>query len=112
MKPTLKSLVLASLVAAGLSGVTGCDQNDYARNGSEASRTAGEELDDKTLAANVKSALAADTVKYPEVKVSAYKGTVQLSGFVDTKEQKSHAGEVAGKVVNVKKVENNISVKP
>ena len=112
MKPTLISLALASLVAAALSGVTGCDRNDYARKGSEPQRTAGEELDDKTLAANVRSALDADSVKYPDVKVSAYKGIVQLSGFADTSEQKKHAGDVAGKVPNVKKVENNITTKP
>jgi len=113
MKTTFKSLFLTSLVAAAVAGVTGCDRNDYARNNSpEPGRTAGEELDDKTLSSNVRSALDADSVKYPDVKVSAYKGTVQLSGFADTGEHKSRAADVAGKVANVKKVENNITVKP
>jgi osmotically-inducible protein OsmY len=112
MKPTLISLALASLVVTALSGVTGCDRNDYAKKAPEPSRTAGEELDDKTMAANVRSALDADSTKYPDVKVSAYKGIVQLSGFADTSDQKKHAGDVASKVPNVKKVENNISTKP
>jgi hyperosmotically inducible protein len=112
MKSTFKSLALASLVAAASGGVTGCDRNDYVPTASEPSRTAGEELDDKTLAANVRSALDADTTKYPDVKVSAYKGTVQLSGFADTSDQRNRAGDVTSKVPNVKKVENNITLKP
>jgi osmotically-inducible protein OsmY len=103
----LKTLALASLVATGF--VTGCD--NAARNGPETTRTAGQELDDKKLEGNVKDALAADTVKYPEVKVTAYKGVVQLSGFVNERDQKNRAGDLASKVIGVSKVENNITVK-
>jgi osmotically-inducible protein OsmY len=109
MKTTLKTLALASIVATGF--VTGCDRDDYGRNGTEASRTAGQELDDKKLEGNVKDALSADSVKYPDVKVSAYKGVVQLSGFVNERDQKNRAGDLAGKVSGVEKVVNNITVK-
>jgi len=109
MKTTLRTLALASLVATGF--VTGCDKDDYARNTPETSRTAGQELDDKKLEGSVKDALAADSVKYPDVKVTAYKGVVQLSGFVNEREQKNRAGDLAGKVIGVQKVENNITVK-
>ena len=109
MKTTLKTLALASIVATGF--ITGCDRDDYARNTTETSRTAGQELDDKKLEGNVKDALAADSVKYPDVKVTAYKRVVQLSGFVNEREQKNRAGDLAGKVAGVEKVENNITVK-
>ena len=108
---TLKSLVLASVAAGGLSLVTGCDRDNALRDSNPPNRTAGEALDDKTLTANVKAALDADAIKYPDVKVSSYKGVVQLSGFADTRDQKSHAGDVAEKVVGVHKVENNITIK-
>ena len=60
----------------------------------------------------MKSALSDDSVyKYPDVKVTTFKGTVQLSGFVENKEQKSRATDLAKNVNGVKDVENNISVK-
>lgn len=107
MKATLKTLALASIVATGF--VTGCEDN--ARNMPEATRTAGQQLDDKKLEGNVKDALSSDSVKYPEVKVTTYKGVVQLSGFVNEKDQKNRAGDLASKVNGVTKVENNITVK-
>jgi hypothetical protein len=38
------------------------------------------------------------------------KGTVQLSGFVSSDEQKSRAGDLAKKVDGVREVENHITV--
>lgn len=106
-------MLSTALVAAGLLEMVGCDKSrtEHARNEPEAGRTAGQELDDKTLAANVKAALMADSVKYPDVNVLSYKGVVQLSGFVDAKDQKDRAGDIAGKVTGVSKIENNITVK-
>jgi osmotically-inducible protein OsmY len=43
--------------------------------------------------------------------VVTFKGTVQLSGFVDTHAQKSRADTIAKGVEGVKDVENNITVK-
>jgi osmotically-inducible protein OsmY len=45
------------------------------------------------------------------VKVTSYRGTVQLSGFVNTSDQKRRAEDIAEKVQGVKRVENNITVK-
>jgi len=111
MKPTLTSLALASLVAVGFAGLTGCERKDNAQTQPGTARTEGQELDDKTLTSHVRSALDADTFKHTEVKVAAYKGVVQLSGFADTGDQKSRADDIAGKVAGVKKVENNITLK-
>jgi hyperosmotically inducible protein len=45
------------------------------------------------------------------VKVQTFKGVVQLSGFVNSRDQKNRAGDLARKVEGVKEVENNITVK-
>jgi hyperosmotically inducible protein len=107
-------LVMAAGLLAAAVGLTGCDrQSTYNRAEQPAGeRTAGEVIDDKTVTSRVKDALDADaTHKYPEVKVAAFKGTVQLSGFVNQGEQKDRAAEVAKNVAGVKDVENNITVK-
>ena len=89
--------------------VTACEQRNAALP--ERERTAGEEIDDKTLSTSVRNALSADTVKYPDIQVTAYRGTVQLSGFVDSREHKDRANHIAKNVVGVRKVENNVSLK-
>ncbi len=69
--------------------------------------------DDKSLAKSVRSALGDNPdYKFTEVNVDAFHGTVQLSGFVDTSDQKSKAADIAKQVPNVLDVENNITVKP
>ena len=68
--------------------------------------------DDKTMTARVKSALGNNPdYKFEEVNVTAFKGTVQLSGFVNTADQKSRAGDLAREISGVKDVVNNITAK-
>jgi hyperosmotically inducible protein len=75
-------------------------------------RTAGQYIDDKVLAQKVRSAIGdSDVYKFPDVKVASFKGTVQLSGFVDTQEQRAKAEEIARNVNGVASVENNIVMK-
>ena len=69
-------------------------------------------IEDSRTAERVREALAAGAdYKYDGVKVVAANGVVQLSGFVNTSAQRNSAGEVASKVVGVKSVENNLTVK-
>ncbi|HZP59019.1 MAG TPA: BON domain-containing protein [Opitutaceae bacterium] len=76
-------------------------------------QSTGAYLDDSAITTKVKANLVNDdTVKAREVKVDTYQGVVQLSGFVDTAEQKNRAAEVAAAVPGVKDVRNNIVVKP
>ena len=98
---------LALPVTLGLIIVaTGCAGNRY-------ERSTGESIDDTAMTTRVKSALGDDAMyKYPDVKVTTFKGHVQLSGFVDSKEQKSKATEIAKSASGVKEVENKIEVKP
>jgi osmotically-inducible protein OsmY len=72
----------------------------------------GEGIDDTATTSRVKKALHADTqYKFEDVKVTTFKGVVQLSGFADSRDAKSRAGEIAKTVEGVKDLENNISVK-
>jgi hyperosmotically inducible periplasmic protein len=79
--------------------------------GSRYERSTGESLDDTATTGRVKNALGKDAYKYPDVKVTTFKGTVQLSGFVNDREQKSRAADIAKGVEGVKEVKNNITVK-
>jgi hyperosmotically inducible periplasmic protein len=70
-------------------------------------------VDDKTLTKNVRDTLNGNPdYKFAEVNVAAYQGTVQLSGFVDTSDQKSRAADIAKQVSGVRDIVNNITVKP
>jgi osmotically-inducible protein OsmY len=93
-----------TLGVAAAVGLTGCAGNRY-------HDSTGEYIDDSSLTARVKGALGDDSYKYPDVKVTTFKGTVQLSGFVDDRSQKDRAGDIAKGVQGVKDVDNNITVK-
>ena len=72
----------------------------------------GEYLDDTVITSKVKAAFAADpTVKATEVKVETFKGTVQLSGFVESRESAQKAVQLARQVKGVKEVRNNTVLK-
>jgi osmotically-inducible protein OsmY len=74
--------------------------------------TTGQYVDDSVITTKVKSALLGDdAVKSFEIKVETHQGVVQLSGFVDTSDQKSAAGNDASAVPNVKDVKNDLIVK-
>ena len=73
----------------------------------------GEYIDDSVITGKVKAAFAADpTVKATQVQVETFKGTVQLSGFVDSRESAQKAVEIARGVKGVKSVKNEIVVRP
>ncbi|HEX3798234.1 MAG TPA: BON domain-containing protein [Verrucomicrobiae bacterium] len=96
------ALFLATVTVVG---VTGCAGDRY-------NQSTGEHIDDAATTSRVKGSLGNDTMyKYPDVHVTTFKGTVQLSGFVDTRAQKSQAGILAKSTEGVKDVVNNISVK-
>lgn len=74
--------------------------------------TAGEYADDATLTAKVKSAIYQDpSLKVTQIGVETLQNVVQLSGFVDSTEVKSRAGEVARDVSGVKDVTNDLVVR-
>ncbi len=72
----------------------------------------GEYVDDAAITTKVKAAILEDSaLKTLQISVKTYKGVVQLSGFVDSKEMVDRAGEVAGKVSGVREVKNDLIVK-
>jgi osmotically-inducible protein OsmY len=72
----------------------------------------GEYIDDSAITAWVKTAIFNDpTLKTAQIGVESYKGVVQLSGFVDSKEAVAKATQVASSVKGVKSVRNSLIVK-
>jgi osmotically-inducible protein OsmY len=72
----------------------------------------GEYIDDSVITSKVKAAFAADpTVKATQVSVETFKGTVQLSGFVDSRESAQRAVEIARGIKGVKSVKNDTVIR-
>lgn len=98
----LSLLLLAVGVAAFTSGCAGTATR----------ASTGEMIDDSVITAKVKTELIRDEfVKARDVNVDTFRGTVQLSGFVEREEQKQRAGEIARQINGVRDVVNNITVK-
>ena len=124
-KTSVKVLALITCLSAlplmvGLTGCAGDRYNQSTGHRIDDNRTAepgynqitDQRIEDSRTAERVREALAAGAdYKYDGVKVAACNGVVQLSGFVNTSAQRNSAGEVASKVVGVKSVENNLTVK-
>lgn len=106
MKTLITSLFLAaSLASIPLMLSSGCA-------GTPTKESTGEYVDDSAITTKVKAALVHDPiVKALQVDVTTFKGVVQLSGFVDTADQKAQAGSVAKTVAGVVEVKNNLVVK-
>lgn len=103
---TIKPLLLALLLGAGLPGMVACSP-------SPTRQSTGEYIDDATITTRVKVAFADDpVVKVSQVSVETFRGVVQLSGFVDTQAEAQRAVELARGVAGVKSVKNDIRVKP
>jgi len=72
----------------------------------------GEYVDDSVITTKVKAAYAADpTVKATQVQVETFKGTVQLSGFVDSRESAQRAVDLARGIKGVKAVKNDTVIR-
>lgn len=98
----MAALVLGTSAAVCM---TGCAGDKY-------HESTGEGIDDTAITARVKSALSGDNMyKYPDVHVTTFKGTVQLSGFVRSRDERSHAVDLAKNCAGVKDVTDSISIK-
>jgi osmotically-inducible protein OsmY len=74
-------------------------------------QSAGEVVDDGVVTAKVKAKLIDDPVtKAYQINVETFKGTVQLSGSVDSAEARSRATQLAMDVGGVKDVKNSLQV--
>ena len=72
----------------------------------------GQYVDDSVITTKVKAAIFNEsTLKMLQINVKTYQGKVQLSGFVDSAQSVTKAGEVARNVENVISVKNDLLVK-
>ena len=101
----MKSRILMTIVAlVATAAMAACAPTRVTRSG-------GETLDDATVTAKVKTALARDpSTSAFRIEVETYRGEVQLNGFVDTADMKSSATRVTKSVGGVKGVSNNLEV--
>ena len=104
MKSSLMKFVSACLVAAALVISAGCSRDD--------GKTAGQTIDDSAITTKVKAAFAQDPgVRAVDVNVTTHLGTVQLSGFANSAQEKARAEELAKTIGGVKSVENKLVLK-
>jgi osmotically-inducible protein OsmY len=98
--------ILSFLICVGLISVfLGCASTPT-REGT------GEYVDDSAITTKVKAAIINEpSLKVFQINVETFKGTVQLSGFVDSAQSVKKAGEVARSVTGVRSVKNNLIVK-
>ncbi|ANQ84940.1 BON domain-containing protein [Azoarcus olearius] len=100
-----RSMLGAAFAAFALPLVAACTPT-------RSQQSAGEYIDDATITAKVKAALADNpNVKAREVNVETFRGTVQLSGFVATQAESRAAVEAARSVKGVQAVQNDIRIK-
>ena len=94
---TLSTLSLIVFFLSGCQAITG--------------ETLGQNIDDTTITTSVKSKLAVDKASsLTRVGVETTRGTVQLTGVVDSQATKNKAAEIAQSVDGVKNVVNNLQV--
>jgi hyperosmotically inducible protein len=100
----MRNLFLAFFLVVGLAACGSAPKEQ---------RSAGEFTDDAALTAKVKSAIATDAGARTAaaVNVDAYRGVVQLTGFVDSDDQASRVVTAAKKVSGVRSVKNDIRIK-
>ena len=103
MKNVTRSLGLAACLVVATPLMTSC---------ATPQRSAGQSVDDATITAKVKSQLLADPqVAGLNVNVTTFQGQVQLSGYVESPDQRSKAEQLAKSITGVKSVSNDLIVK-
>ena len=108
MNANRRNLLSAALVAIA-AAVSGCASDAPPEN----RRTTGEFTSDAALTAKVKSAIATDVGARTAaaINIETYRGVVQLTGFVDSREQAAKAEGAAKKVEGVRSVKNDVRIK-
>jgi hyperosmotically inducible protein len=101
----LNSILTAVFLAASLGTFVGCASTATQQG-------TGEYVDDSVITTKVKAAIFDDPVtKVLEIKVKTFKGEVQLSGFVSSREAANRAIELARGVKGVTSVKDDMQIK-
>ena len=102
----LHTSLAATLMAVALLGVSGC----AVTRGQE---TVGAYIDDTTITTQIKSRFYENReVAGSSIRVETLKGTVILSGFAKSANERATAETIARDVNGVKSVRNEIAVRP
>ncbi|MDD5228424.1 MAG: BON domain-containing protein [Methylococcales bacterium] len=103
----LKFLTLFLLSVLSLTVIPACSTENAKRE------STGEYFDDTVLTTKIKSTFLGDSrLKMLDINVKTFKGTVQISGFVDTQKEADRAVQLARTIKGVKAVNNRLIVKP
>jgi len=109
-----KQTMIAAGIAAtlGVTALTGCKNLSMNKQPHD-ERSEGRVLDDKKINETVQSRMKNEPVyKFESVEVNTFGGIVQLSGFVNSPDQKRRAEEIARHVPGVSQVVNALVLKP
>ncbi|MDA0225402.1 MAG: BON domain-containing protein [Proteobacteria bacterium] len=104
MSRTLRdvALLLSALLLVALAGCAGDSKQS----------STGELVDDSVITTKVKAAfLAEEKLKVLQISVQTFRGTVQLSGFVESRAMADRAVRVARNVSGVKAVRDDMRVR-
>jgi len=100
-----RHILTAAITAVALLTTTGCAV-------SRKQETVGAYVDDTTITTRVKAKFAEDsTVSVMSISVETLRGTVQLSGFAKSLDEKLTAEKLARSVSGVSDVKNDIVVR-
>jgi hyperosmotically inducible protein len=104
---------MMGMAGALVAGVTAAGLPACASKEPETKRTTGEFASDAALTAKVKSAIATDVGARTAaaINIETYRGVVQLTGFVNSREQANKAEAAAKKVDGVRSVKNDVRIK-
>lgn len=99
-----KSILKSGIAVLALAALAACAAT-------RTQQSTGEHIDDALITTKVKAALIDEpATKARHIEVDTFRGTVQLSGFVDSADEKAAATRVAHSVSGVQNVRNNLSV--
>jgi osmotically-inducible protein OsmY len=99
----LSALLLAATLASTM--MIGCSSTPQ-------QQSTGQAIDDGVVTAKVKAKLIEDPVtKAHQINVETFKGSVQLSGFVETEQARSRALQLAKDTAGVKNVKDALEVR-
>src|SRR5919112_4282787 len=99
----LSALLLAAVMSSTV--IVGCSSTPT-------QQSTGQAIDDGVVTAKVKAKLIEDPVtKAHQINVETFKGTVQLSGFVETDQARTRALQLARDTEGVKKVKDALEVR-
>ena len=80
--------------------------------GTSTNASLGQNIDDSVITTKVKAKLAnSEKTSAYDIEVETFKGVVQLSGFIDSMEEKHAASRLTRDVAGVLDVENDLIVK-